>query len=151
MRTLASLAAALTLFCAPADAAELSGRDLADACQAGEAEQALCLGYIQGFIDGYGRNDTSLTGFIRDNLRSGHLRVAAADRRINRLTYCVDEKVPAEVVRGDYLAWAATDPTGLYQPAAAALFDALAETYPCFEGESPSADAATTGDWRTNG
>lgn len=151
MRTLASLAAALTLFCGAANAAELTGRDLADACTAEQPGRGTCLAYIQGFIDGYGRNDHSLTGFIRDNLRSGHLTVAATDRRIDRLTYCVDDLVPAEVVREAFLGWAAADPSALYQPASAALFDALTAAYPCHESETPSAGAATTSMRRTNG
>ena len=151
MRTLVSVAAALIIFSGVASATEVTGQDLAEACKSSQPERTMCLAYIQGFSDGYVRNGDSHAGFLRNNLRSGHLVVAAKDQRVDRLTYCVDDKVPAEVVREVYLKWATEYPDELHQSASSALFNALTEAYPCRAGHTPSAKNTAYSARKNNG
>ena len=136
---LTSLAATL-LFCAPASAEALSGKALAEGCQASTLDRVACLAYMEGFSDGFVSNDQVMTAFLKENVRSGHLTVSAKAERVEKPAYCVDDELPAEMVRKAYLEWAAAHPDELDQPAASALFLSLAEAFPC--GGAPAAAAS---------
>jgi hypothetical protein len=136
---LTSLAATL-LFCAPASAETLSGKTLAEGCQANTLDRVACLAYMEGFSDGFVSNDQVMTTFLKENLRSGHLTVSEKTARVEKPAYCVDDEIPADMIRKVYLDWAAAHPNGLDRPAASALFLALAEAFPC--GGEPAAAAS---------
>ena len=143
---LTSLAATL-LFCAPASAEALSGKTLAEGCQANTLDRVACLAYMEGFSDGFVSNDQVMTTFLKENLRSGHLTVSEKTARVEKPAYCVDDELPADMIRKAYLNWAATHPDELDQPAAAALFLALAEAFPC-GGEPAAADSYQAVSWQ---
>ena len=81
-----------------------------------------------------------MTAFLRDNVQSGHLEVSAPAKRVDKPAYCADDEMPGEAIRAAYLGWAAGQPDQLDQPAASALFLALAEAFPC--SGPPLADAS---------
>ena len=136
---LGSVAAAL-MFCTPASAEGLTGRDLAEGCQENTHQRAACLAYMEGYSHGFVSNDRIMTDFLRDNVQSGHLKVAEKTKRVDKPAYCADDLMPGEVIREAYLDWAAAHPDQLDQPAASALFLALAEAFPC--SGPPAADAS---------
>ena len=131
MKWLFGPAAALILFAGAAQAGEFTGQALAEACAQSSDEERACLAYLQGFSDGYVHNDVSWSGYLRDNLGSGHLAAAATAPAVTRTTYCADDMIPAEVLRRDFVRWAAANPGALDHTASVVLFAALAETYPC--------------------
>ncbi len=144
MNRLLSTVAATMLLCtgslsSAASAEEFTGQTLADGCKKQTLERIACLGYITGYFDGFVSNDRIMTAYLKDNVSSGYLVVEAKDQRVDKPAYCVDDEIPAELVRDVYLDWAETHPEALDQPAAAALFDALADAYPC---SGPPAAAA---------
>ena len=128
------------MFCAPAFADGLTGQDLAEGCQESNPERAACLAYMEGYSQGFASNDKIMTAFLRDNVQSGHLMVSASAKRVDKPAYCADDLMPGEVIREAYLDWAAAHPDQLDQPAASALFLALAEAFPC--SGPPAADAS---------
>ena len=135
---LASVAASL-MFCTPAAAERLTAKGLAEGCQENSVESVACLAYLEGYAHGFVRNDKIMTDFLRNNVRSGHLEVAAKSKRVDKPAYCADDQMPSEVIREAYLDWAAAHPDDLDQPAASALFLALAEAFPC--NGPPTAEA----------
>ena len=143
---LTPLAAAL-MFSASAAAEPLSGKDLAEGCRANTIDRVACLAYMEGFSDGFVSNDKIMTTFLKENVRSGHLTVSAKTERVEKPAYCVDDEIPADMVRQVYLDWADTHPDELDQPAASALFLALAEAFPC--SGPPAAEASyQAASWR---
>jgi hypothetical protein len=129
---LSMVAATVTLmFCVSASADDITGQTLADGCKKKTLDRIACLAYIEGYFDGFVRNDTIMTTFLKDNVRSGHLKIQAKAARIDKPSYCVDDEMPAERVREVYLDWADTNAEALDQPAASALFQALTDAYPC--------------------
>ena len=140
MKWLLSSVAATLIFCASASAESLSGKALAEGCRENTLERVACLAYLEGFSDGFVSNDTIMTAFLKDNVRSGHLTVVADAERVDKPEYCVDDDIPAEMVRKVYLDWSETHSEELDQPAASALFLALAEAYPC--SGAPAAEAS---------
>jgi hypothetical protein len=131
MKWLLTPLAALFLFSAPAAAGSLSAKDLADGCRANTIDRVACLAYMEGFSDGFVRNDVIMTSFLKENVRSGHLAVAEKTARVEKPAYCADDEIPADMVREAYLDWAEAHPEDLDQPAASALFVALVEAFPC--------------------
>ncbi len=131
MKWLLSSVAATLMFSATASAEGLSGRALAEGCQENTLERVACLAYMEGLSDGFVSNDKVMTAFLRENVRSGHLTVSAKAERVEKPAYCVDDEIPAEMVRTVYLDWAAGHSDELDQPAAAALFLSLAAAFPC--------------------
>ena len=131
MKWLLTPLAATFLFCAPAAADALSGKDLAEGCRANTIDRVACLAYMEGFSDGFVSNDKIMTTFLKDNVRSGHLAVAEKTARVEKPAYCVDDEIPADRLRKAYLDWAEAHPEALDQPAASALFLALVEAFPC--------------------
>ena len=131
MKWLFAPLAALFLFSAPAAADALSGKDLAEGCRANTIDRVACLAYMEGFSDGFVRNDIIMTSFLKENVRSGHLAVAEKTARVEKPAYCVDDEIPADMVRRAYLDWADAHPEALDQPAASALFLALVDAFPC--------------------
>ncbi len=109
----------------------LTGQALAEGCQKKTLELIACLAYIEGYSDGFVSNDRIATSHLKENVRSGHLAVAAKAKRVDKPAYCADDEMPAERLRVVYLDWAAANPEALDQPAASALFSALSEAYPC--------------------
>ena len=138
MKWLLSSVVATLMFCTPASAGGLSGKALAEGCQENALERAACLAYMEGFSDGFVSNDKIMTTFLKENVRSGHLAVSAKAERVEKPAYCVDDEIPAEIVRNVYLDWAAAHPDELNQPAASALFFALTEAFPC--SDTPAAE-----------
>lgn len=136
---LASVAATL-MYCAPAFADGLTGQDLAEGCQENSLDRTACLAYMEGYSQGFASNDKIMTTFLRDNVQSGHLKVSASAERVDKPAFCADDLMPGEVLRAAYLDWAAAHPEELEQPAASALFLALAEAFPC--SGPPAADAS---------
>jgi len=128
------------MFCAPAAADGLTGKALSEGCQQNTLERVACLAYMEGFSQGFVSNDRIMTAFLRDNVQSGHLAVAAKAKRVDKPSYCADDQLPGEVMREVYLDWADQHPDELDQPAASALFLALAEAFPC--SGPPAADAS---------
>ena len=131
---LSTVAATLLIFSAgaPAQSSEvLSGKALAEGCQANEHDRMACLAYMAGFTDGFVSNDWIMTTYLKENLRAGYLTVSATAERVEKPAYCVDDQVPAEIVRQAYLDWAAANPEELDQPASSALFHALSAAFPC--------------------
>ena len=116
------------------------GRALAEGCQENSLERAACLAYMEGYAHGFVSNDRIMTAFLRDNVQSGHLEVSAPAKRVDKPAYCADDEMPGEAIRAAYLGWAAGHPDELDQPAASALFLALAEAFPC--SGPPLADAS---------
>ena len=147
MKWLFSTVAATFMLCASASAADLDGQTLADGCKKKSLERIACLGYIEGYFDGFVSNDKIMTAFLKDNVRSGHLSVEAKAERVDRPAYCVDDEIPAEMVREVYLDWAESHPEALDQPAASALFLALADAYPC-SGPPAAAEPYQAVSWR---
>ena len=139
--------AATFLFCAPASADALSGRTLAEGCQANTLDRVACLAYMEGFSDGFVSNDQFTAAFLKENVQSGHLTVAEKTARVEKTAYCVDDEIPADMVRKVYLDWAASHPDELDQPAASALFLALAEAFPC-SGEPAAAASYQAVSWQ---
>lgn len=131
MKWLFAPLAAIFLFSAPAAAQSLSGKDLAEGCRANTIDRVACLAYMEGFSDGFVSNDKIMTSFLKENVRSGHLAVAEKTARVEKPAYCADDQIPADMVREAYLDWAEAHPEALDQPAASALFLALAEAFPC--------------------
>lgn len=131
MKWLLTPLAALFLFTAPAAAEGLSGKDLAEGCKAEALGRVACLAYLEGYSDGFVRNDVIMTTFLKENVASGHLAVAEKTARVEKPAYCADDEIPADRLRTAYLDWAEAHPEGLDQPAAAALFQALVEAFPC--------------------
>lgn len=131
MKWLLTTLTAGLIFGAPASAESLTGGDLAESCRATALERAACLAYMEGFSHGFASNDRIMTVFLRDNLRSGHLAVPAASKRVDKPDYCADDAMPGEVIRAVYLDWAAGHPHDLGRPAPEALFSALSEAFPC--------------------
>ncbi len=140
MKWLLSSVAATLMFCTPASAEGLSGKALAEGCQENTLERGACLAYMEGFSDGFVSNDKIMTTFLQENVRSGHLTVSAKAERVEKPAYCVDDEIPADVVRKVYVDWATAHPDELNQPAASALFLALAEAFPC--SGTPAAEAS---------
>jgi hypothetical protein len=147
MKWLLTSVAATLMFCAPASAEALSGRALAEGCRANTLERVACLAYMEGFSDGFVSNDAIMTTFLKENVRSGHLTVSAKTARVEKPAYCVDDEIPAEMVRKAYLDWAGGHPDELDQPAASALFLALAEAFPC-SGEPTAAAGYQAVSWQ---
>ena len=131
MKWLLPTVAATFLFCAPAGAEALSGKALAEGCRANTLDRVACLAYLEGFSDGFVSNDTVMTAFLKENVRSGHLAVAEKTARVEKPAYCVDDEIPADHIRSAYLDWAETHPEALDQPASEALFLALVAAFPC--------------------
>lgn len=140
MKWLLTSVAATLMFCAPAAADGLTGRALAEGCQENSLERVACLAYMEGYAHGFVSNDRIMTAFLRDNVQSGHLEVSAPAKRVDKPAYCADDEMPGEAIRAAYLGWAAGHPDELDQPAASALFLALAEAFPC--SGPPLADAS---------
>ena len=140
MKWLLTSVAATLMFCAPAAADGLTGKALAEGCQQNTLERVACLAYMEGFSQGFVSNDRIMTAFLRDNVQSGHLAVAAKAKRVDKPSYCADDQLPGEVMREAYLDWAETHPDELDQPAASALFLALSEAFPC--SGPPAAEAS---------
>lgn len=133
---LASVVASL-MFCASVSAEGLTAKALSEGCRGNTLERLTCLSYVEGFSHGFASNDRIMTAFLRDNLDSGHLAVAAPARRVEKPAFCADDRIPGEVIRAAYLDWAAAHPDELDQPATSALFLALVEAFPC---NGPPAD-----------
>jgi len=136
MKWLLTSVAATLMFCTPVFAESLTGQDLAEGCQENTVrentvERVACLAYMEGYAQGFVSNDRIMTAFLRDNVQSGHLAVAEKAKRVDKPAYCADDHMPGEVIRAAYLDWAAAHPEELDQPAASALFLALAEAFPC--------------------
>ena len=140
MKWLLTSVAATLMFCAPASAEGLTGQALAEGCQENTIERAACLAYMEGYAQGFVSNDKIMTAFLRDNVQSGHLAVAEKAKRVDKPAYCADDQMPGEMIRAAYLDWAAAHPDELDQPAASALFLALAEAFPC--SGAPAAEAS---------
>lgn len=140
MKLLLSSVAATLIFCASASAEGLSGKALAEGCRENTLDRVACLAYLEGYSDGFVRNDTIMTAFLKDNVRAGHLTVVETAARVDKPEYCVDDQIPAEMVRKVYLDWSETHPEALDQPAASALFLALTEAFPC--SGAPAAEAS---------
>lgn len=134
---LSTVAAALIVSAASSVSADdlagksLTGKALAEGCQKKTLELIACLAYIEGYSDGFVSNDRIATTYLKENVRSGHLAVAAKAKRVEKPAYCADDEIPAERLRVVYLDWAEANPEALDQPAASALFRALSEAYPC--------------------
>lgn len=136
MKWLLSTVAATMMLCtgmlgSAASADEFTGQTLADGCKKQTLERIACLAYITGYFDGFVSNDQIMTTFLKENVSSGHLVVEAKAERVDKPAYCVDDEIPAEMVRDAYLDWADAHPEALDQPAAEALFLALTDAYPC--------------------
>ncbi len=131
MKWLLTTLTAGLMFCAPASADGLTGRDLAEGCRGAALERVACLAYVEGFVQGFASNDRIMTGFLRDNLRAGHLAVSAASKRVEKVEFCADDALPGEAIRAVYLDWAAGHTAALDRPAAEALVSALSAAFPC--------------------
>ena len=131
MKWLLASAAAGLMFCASAFADGLTAKALSEGCRGNALERLTCLAYVEGFSHGFASNERIMTAFLRDNLDSGHLAVAAPVKRVEKPAFCADDMIPGEVIREAYLDWAAAHPDELDQPATSALFLALVEAFPC--------------------